>query len=252
MSTTTRDLLEPQDNSSPDRSSASARSDVCVIIPVYNEAGVIADVVREVREVFPNVVCVDDGSHDTSASEAADAGAVVVRHPVNLGQGAALQTGLEFALARWPEVDYVVTFDADGQHRIEDAAAMVSEARRGEVDVVLGSRFLSETQRIPPVRRVVLRGAVAFTRMTTGLPLTDAHNGLRVLTRSAASTIKLRLNGMAHASEILEVIAKQGLRWTEVPIQIVYNDYSQSKGQSSINAVNIVFELLVNRVRVAR
>jgi glycosyltransferase involved in cell wall biosynthesis len=252
MSTTTRDRLEPQDNSSLDRSSASARSDVCVIIPVYNEAGVIADVVREVREVFPNVVCVDDGSHDTSASEAADAGAVVVRHLVNLGQGAALQTGLEFALARWPEVDYVVTFDADGQHRIEDAAAMVSEARRGEVDVVLGSRFLSETQRIPPVRRVVLRGAVAFTRMTTGLPLTDAHNGLRVLTRSAASTIKLRLNGMAHASEILEVIAKQRLRWTEVPIQIVYNDYSQSKGQSSINAVNIVFELLVNRVRVAR
>ncbi len=252
MSTTTRDLLEPQDNSSPDRSSASARSDVCVIIPVYNEAGVIADVVREVREVFPNVVCVDDGSHDTSASEAADAGALVVRHLVNLGQGAALQTGLEFALARWPEVDYVVTFDADGQHRIEDAAAMVSEARRGEVDVVLGSRFLSDTQRIPPVRRVVLRGAVAFTRMTTGLPLTDAHNGLRVLTRSAASTIKLRLNGMAHASEILEVIAKQRLRWTEVPIQIVYNDYSQSKGQSSINAVNIVFELLVNRVRVAR
>ena len=252
MSTTTRDLLEPQDNSSSDRSSASARSDVCVIIPVYNEAGVIADVVREVREVFPNVVCVDDGSHDTSASEAADAGALVVRHLVNLGQGAALQTGLEFALARWPEVDYVVTFDADGQHRIEDAAAMVSEARRGEVDVVLGSRFLSDTQRIPPVRRVVLRGAVAFTRMTTGLALTDAHNGLRVLTRSAASTIKLRLNGMAHASEILEVIAKQRLRWTEVPIQIVYNDYSQSKGQSSINAVNIVFELFVNRVRVAR
>jgi glycosyltransferase involved in cell wall biosynthesis len=252
MSTNTRDLLEPQDRNRQDGSSASACSDVCVIIPMYNEAGAIASVVRGVREVFPNVVCVDDGSHDESAAVAAAAGAVVVRHPANLGQGAALQTGLEFALARWSDVGYIITFDADGQHRIEDAAAMVSEARRGEVDVVLGSRFLSDAQRIPPVRRVVLRGAVAFTRMTTGLPLTDAHNGLRVLTRSAAGTIKLRLNGMAHASEILEVIAKQRMRWTEVPIQIVYNDYSKAKGQSSINAVNIVFELVANRVRVAR
>lgn len=232
-------------------SPTTSNDDVWVIVPTYNEAPVVRSVVAALREVFPNVVGVDDGSTDGSPAELLAGGARLVRHPINLGAGAAYQTGIEFAL-RDPGAELFVTFDADGQHRIEDAAAMVSEARRGEVDVVLGSRFLSDTQRIPPVRRVVLRGAVAFTRMTTGLPLTDAHNGLRVLTRNAASTIKLRLNGMAHASEILEVIAKQRLRWTEVPIQIVYNDYSQSKGQSSINAVNIVFELLVNRVRVAR
>jgi glycosyltransferase involved in cell wall biosynthesis len=228
----------------------SVRSDVCVVIPMFNEAGMISEVVGSLREVFPHVVCVDDGSTDGSASIAESAGAIVVRHPVNLGQGAALQTGFEFALRLPHQFSYIVTFDADGQHRIEDAAAMVAEARKGEVDVVLGSRFLSTGQRIPAVRRLVLRGAVAFTRATTGLALTDAHNGLRVFTRDAATLIDLKLSGMAHASEILEVVARHRLRWTEVPIEIVYSDYSRAKGQSSINAVNIVFELVANRVRV--
>jgi glycosyltransferase involved in cell wall biosynthesis len=235
---------------SPAQASTTPRSDVCVVIPMFNESGVIAGVVESLREVFPHVVCVDDGSTDGSAAIAESAGAIVVSHPVNLGQGAALQTGFEFALRLPHQFAYIVTFDADGQHRVEDAAAMVAEARKGEVDVVLGSRFLSAGQRVPAVRRMVLRGAVTFTRATTGLALTDAHNGLRVFTRDAAALLNLRLNGMAHASEILEAVARHRLSWTEVPIQIVYTDYSRAKGQSSINAVNILFELVANRVRV--
>jgi glycosyltransferase involved in cell wall biosynthesis len=232
-------------------SGAPASSRTCVIIPMFNEAAVIGEVVTRLRESFPHVVCVDDGSTDNSAEVAAAAGATVVQHPVNLGQGAALQTGFEFAISHTANFSYFVTFDADGQHRVEDAVSMVAEAERGEADVVLGSRFLGERQEIPAVRRVVLRAAVLFTRLTTGLNLTDAHNGLRVLTRSAAARMDLRLSGMAHASENLESIARQRLRYTEVPIHIVYSDYSQAKGQSSINAVNIVFELVANRVRVA-
>lgn len=223
--------------------------DVWIVIPVYGEEKVIASVVDDVLRTFPNVVCVDDGSADNSATEIAGTPAHLVRHPVNMGQGAALQTGLTYALARTGG-QYFVTFDADGQHRVEDAAAMVAEVRKGEVDVVLGSRFLTRGQRVPAVRRLVLRGAVAFTRATTGLSLTDAHNGLRVFTREAAALINIRLSGMAHASEIIEAVARHRLRWTEVPIEIVYSDYSRAKGQSSINAVNIVFELVVNRVRV--
>ncbi len=226
--------------------------DVCAIIPMYNEAEVIGDVVAGLRHVFPHVICVDDGSADNSVELASAAGALVVRHPANLGQGAALQTGIEFALARTENFQYFVTFDADGQHRVEDAVTMVEEARRGEVDVVLGSRFLGSVQHMPTSRRLLLGAAVAFTRVTTGLALTDAHNGLRVFNREAASGLRLRLSGMAHASEVLHVIAKEKFSFRELPIDVLYTDYSRAKGQSSINAVNIIFDLMMHRLRFAR
>lgn len=225
----------------------STYQDACVVVPMYNEAAVIGDVVTDLLTHFPRVVCVDDGSRDDSAVRARAAGASVVRHSQNLGQGAALQTGIEFALRR-PGVDWVVTFDADGQHRVSDAAAMVEHARTHHVQVVLGSRFLNETSEVPRLRRAVLKGAVTFTRMTSRLPLTDAHNGLRVLSRDAAQRIRITLDGMAHASEITEQIAAQRLTWTEHPVTIDYTEYSRSRGQSSLNAVNIVYEVLGRRL----
>ncbi|MEP6665708.1 MAG: glycosyltransferase family 2 protein [Nocardioidaceae bacterium] len=252
MSITAREPVAPGAAHPALPSSAPAYADTCVVIPMYNEASVISDVVTRILELFPNVVCVDDGSVDNSVELAAAAGATVVRHSVNLGQGAALQTGIEFGLAGSADIQYFLTFDADGQHRVEDAVAMVSEARKGEVDVVLGSRFLGSVRHIPRSRRLVLRAAVVFTRMTTGLALTDAHNGLRVLNRSAAACLRLRLTGMAHASEILNVIARSQLTYRELPIEVLYTDYSRQKGQSSINAVNIVFDLMVHRLRFAR
>ena len=122
--------------------------DVWVIIPVYNEAPVIADVVEGLLPRFPHVVCVDDGSRDGSAELIFATPAHLVRHPVNLGQGAALQTGLEYALLQ-PGAEYFVTFDADGQHRVEDAEALVRTVKDGVADVALGSRFLTEPERVP-------------------------------------------------------------------------------------------------------
>ena len=90
-----------------------------LVIPLYNEGTVVHDVIAEVINTFPNIICVDDGSADASAAEAVRAGAHVARHPINLGQGAALQTGITYALSQ-PGVEYLITFDADGQHRIED------------------------------------------------------------------------------------------------------------------------------------
>lgn len=240
-------IASPADGVEP-----STYDDVCVVIPMLNEGTVIADVVAPLRSLFSHVVCIDDGSTDGCADAAVAAGAWVVRHSANLGQGAALQTGIDFAIRRFRQVRYFVTFDADGQHRVEDALAMVTEARRGEVDVVLGSRFLGAAQHVPWARRLLLRAAVAFTRLTTGLRLSDAHNGLRVFTRRAAATLDIRLNGMAHASEILAVVATQRMRYVEMPVQVVYSDYSRRKGQSPVNAVNIVFDLLVARARFAR
>lgn len=222
----------------------SGAADVWVVIPLYNEATVIADVITGLSAAFPHILCVDDGSTDGSAAVAEAAGARVIRHPVNLGQGAALQTGIEFALSR-ADMNYVVTFDADGQHRPEDAEAMVRLARQQDEAVVFGSRFLDDRTRPGVLKRIVLKTAVWVTNKTTGLTLTDAHNGLRVIRRDAAEHVALVQDRMAHATEIVMQLGDSGLPWTEYPVELLYTDYSKAKGQSLLNSVNILVDLVV-------
>src|SRR3954447_17503550 len=222
--------------------------DVTVVVPALNEEVRVGAVVSDLRVHFTRVVVVDDGSTDGTAEVARAAGATVVSHPTNLGQGAALQTGFAYAL-RDPRMRYVITFDSDGQHRIEDALALLETARTTGVDVVLGSRFLTSETSMPGSRRFVLRAGVAFTRATTKLPVTDTHNGLRVLNRHAVEKIDLTLSNMAHASQLLGLIAKHGLSWTEAPVVIDYADETRRTGQSNVNALNIVFDLAMERLR---
>lgn len=221
-------------------------ADVWVVIPVFNEAQVLEQVVRQTLGVFPNVVCVDDGSGDGSVDAVLRTGAHLVRHPVNLGQGAALQTGLTYARAQ-PGARYFVMFDADGQHRLEDASAMLQVARSGEADVVLGTRFAQHADSVPLLKRIVLRTAVLLSPAGRRLKLTDAHNGLRVLTRPVADDLRITMNGMAHASEIVSYLGRSSWRVREVPVSIQYTEYSRSKGQSLLNGVNILFDLSVRQ-----
>lgn len=213
------------------------------VVPLFNEAQVIGDVIRDLRTRYPLVVCVDDGSADASGRIAAEAGASVVRHPFNMGQGAALKTGIDYAL-RDPRMQQVVTFDSDGQHQVDDAAAMIAKRQAEGVDIVLGSRFLDSRTRPGLLKRIVLRGAVWYTNLTTGVKLTDAHNGLRVLGREACEKIAIEQNRMAHASEIVEEIGRHRFSVAEHPVHILYTDYSRSKGQSLLNSVNIVIDML--------
>ena len=226
--------------------SASAAPDpnAWVVIPLYNEARVVGDVIRELHASFANVVCVDDGSSDGSAAVAAAAGALLVQHPVNLGQGASLQTGITFALSH-DSCEYIVTFDADGQHRIEDALDMVDLARNENLAVVFGSRFLDDRTNPGWIKRVILKTAVWVSNLTTNLKLTDAHNGLRVIRRDAAEQIVLKQDRMAHATEIVLELGRTGLPWKEHPVELLYTDYSKAKGQSVLNAVNILVDLVV-------
>jgi glycosyltransferase involved in cell wall biosynthesis len=215
-----------------------------VVIPLYNEASVIADVITGLRRSFRHIVCVDDGSSDGSADAARGAGATVVSHPVNLGQGAALQTGIEYVLEH-PSARYIVTFDADGQHRVEDAVGMLAEARRADLAIVFGSRFLDDRTRPGWMKHVILKTAVWVTNQTTGLRLTDAHNGLRVVRRDAAAHVQLKQDRMAHATEIVLQLGNTGLPWAEYPVELLYTDYSKAKGQSVLNSVNILVDLVV-------
>jgi glycosyltransferase involved in cell wall biosynthesis len=215
---------------------------VWVVVPLFNEAQVIAGVVRGLRTAFDQVVCVDDGSADDSAGQARAAGAVVLRHTLNLGQGAALQTGIEFAL-RDEGMRCVVTFDADGQHQVDEARAMAARVLDGEADAVFGSRFLDSRSRPGLMKRVVLKGAVVASNLTSGLQLTDAHNGLRALGRGVCEQLHLTQNRMAHASQLVDQVGRSGATVVEHPVHILYTDYSRAKGQSLLNSVNILAEL---------
>lgn len=222
-------------------------SNVAIIIPAFNEGSAIHDTVKTIPAEFPHVIVIDDGSSDDTREQVMSTRAVVVRHPINLGQGAALQTGIEFALLN-PDIEYIVTFDADGQHRIEDVRRMIEHAERQRVDVVLGSRFLGSAVNMPTTKRLILKAAVWFSNLTSGVRLTDTHNGLRVIHRSAAEHLKLELPDFSHASEIVERIGQKRLSYAELPVTIIYSEYSRGKGQSIINAVNIAFDALLRKV----
>lgn len=222
-------------------------SDTWLIIPCYNEGQVIQGVIENARAVFPNIVAVNDGSHDDSAYRIHAGGAHLVNHPVNLGQGASIQTGVEYARQQ-PGARYFVTFDADGQHQVKDVIRMVQRLRTEPLDIIVGTRFgrpKSDHDQVPWIKRLVLQTVVLLSRKTRKLGLTDAHNGLRAFNRRVADELNIRMNGMSHASEIVSQIVDNQWRVSEEPVDILYTEYSISKGQSLINGVNILADGLL-------
>jgi glycosyltransferase involved in cell wall biosynthesis len=193
------------------------------------------------------IVVVDDGSQDDT-SAIRELPVTYIRHAVNLGQGAALQTGMTYAGRAGAEV--VVHFDADGQHDWRQIGALVAPILDRSADVVLGSRFLraEDAARVPWPKRVVLRIGILVSWLLTGIRLSDAHNGFRALSRSAIQRIQLSETGFAHATEILQRIREARLKYVEVPITVAYSDYSRRKGQSVWNSFNIVVDLLLSRI----
>lgn len=219
---------------------------VWVVIAAFNEGAVISNTVSGVRAHFSNVVVCDDSSNDSTAEAAYAAGAHVISHPINLGQGAALQTAITYALRQGAE--YIVTFDADGQHDVTEITPMLAALQQSGVDVVLGSRFLNHESNVPRLRRFVLGAALLFTRITLRIHLTDIHNGFRALSRQFCQEFEFKQNRMAHASEILEYIAAKKVKYIEHPVTISYTEYSIQKGQKSSNSIRILLELLMHRI----
>ncbi len=226
----------------------TARPALFVVVPVYNEAAVLRSTVAELVSLGYKVVVVDDGSRDEPARALDGLPVTILRHAVNLGQGAALQTGTEFVLRSG--ADIVVHFDADGQHPAAGISNLIEPILRGEADVAMGSRFLrpGDAQRTPGLRRHLLRAGIQVSWLFTGVRLTDAHNGFRALSRRAAEMIHLRENGFAHATEILGEIRRNRLRVVEVPVTIEYSRYSRRKGQSSWNSLNILVDLILEKL----
>lgn len=235
-----------RDDGATGSQSPAVNHDVWVIVPTFNEAPVVRGVLTELRRWFPNVVAVDDCSQDASATEIRAAGARLVSHPINMGAGGALQTGVDFALLD-PDARYFVLFDADGQHRPQDAFAMINRLRRDDVDVLIGSRFLGSAVGMRRRKALLLRAARWFEYWSTGIRLTDAHNGLRAFNREFAAVLDLQMTNMAWATEFVARVASTNARIEEFPVTVHYSEYSLSKGQRSINSVNIGIDILLDR-----
>jgi glycosyltransferase involved in cell wall biosynthesis len=221
-------------------------SGLWLVIAAFNEGERIGPVLQDVLRIARNVVVVDDGSTDGTGDAVLRTRAWLVTHPVNLGQGAALQTGISFALQRG--ATHIVTFDADGQHSAEAISALVGALSASGADYALGSRFLGRAEGIPWARRVMLSLAVSFTRLLSGASLSDTHNGLRAMTRRGAERLRITFNRMEHASELIDQIVQSGLRYVEVPVNIRYTAATTIKGQRTSAAIGMGLRLLLNKV----
>ncbi len=223
------------------------RPQVFIVVPAFNEAATIRDVIDRLRSSYEHIVVVDDGSTDETAQRLTGAPIKLLRHRINRGQGAALQTGITFALLCGADV--IVTFDSDGQHDPDDIEAMTAPIVSGDCDVTLGSRFLGHTHNMPLGRRLVLKAGIVFTRFVSRIQVTDVHNGIRAFSREAAGSLRISMDRMAHASEILDQIAQRRWRYREVPVTIRYSAQTLAKGQSSWNALRIAAQVLMERLK---
>lgn len=226
----------------------TGQTKVVIVIPAFNEKAVIRNVVMQLVPYGHEIIIVDDGSDQDIRSEVQDLeNLVYVRHEVNLGQGAALQTGIDLALQK--QAFYIVTFDADGQHDAADIDRVLLPLINDEADVVLASRFMVEgSHNAPFVKQMVLKIGRWVNFFFTGLRLTDAHNGFRAFNRAAAVSIRITENRMAHATEIIARISRLKLRYKEISSTVVYTRYSRGKGQSPAQSLKIFFDLVLQKL----
>lgn len=222
---------------------------VFVVIPSYNEETRIVKVINDVLSYADKIIVVDDGSSDATYQKVKVCQStnkiILLRHKINLGQGAALETGFEYC--RLNKADIVVTYDADGQFVASEIEKIIRPIQNEKAEVVLGSRFLGKTQNMPPLRKLFLKVAIVFTNIFSGIKVNDTHNGFRAFSKCAINLIKIRQPRMAHASEIIDLIAKNKLKYVEVPVTVIYDEYTKKKGQSLWNSFNIIVDILLQR-----
>ncbi|OIP79773.1 glycosyltransferase family 2 protein [Candidatus Peregrinibacteria bacterium CG10_big_fil_rev_8_21_14_0_10_44_7] len=225
---------------------ATYQSKICVVVPAFNEGSVIKGVLTSLKDAhYSNIIVVDDGSEDETFKAASSAGVRVMRHSINRGLGGALGTGLK--AATYTDCEVVVTFDADGQHAVDDIERVALPILNGKADVVIGSRL--KNHKGMPWYRVMMNMTGNFvTYLLFGVWCSDTQSGLRAFSHDAATKIRIHTNRMEVSSEIIREIGRRELKMQEVPIKAIYTDYSLSKGQSLFTGIKTFFKLILHRL----
>lgn len=224
-------------------------NNIFVIVPVFNEEKVIGSILDLLKKQFTNIVCIDDGSSDRSFDIIKSKKVYILKHLINLGQGAALQTGINFAILK--KAKFFLTFDSDGQHSIKDAMEMINVFKNKKIDIVFGSRFLNlkYQKQIPTFRRLILKLGIILSNFLSNIRLSDTHNGLRIFNLRFAKKLQIKFDGMSHPHNFLTNTYKYKFKYTEHPTNIIYSKYSLSKGQKNINSINILFDIIFSKFK---
>lgn len=224
---------------------------VCVIIPAYNEAAVIGDVVEDITNAFKStnykakIVVINDASTDDTAIQAVRGGATVISHILNSGAGGATATGLSYAQQN--NFDVACTMDADGQHASKDVVEGVRQIVRQNADLLIGSRLINNDG-MSKVKILGNKGLSLITYILFGINSTDSQSGLRIFSKKALQQLRWKTSGYEFCSEMLWRAKQLDLAIDEYPIKAIYTDYSKGKGQNNWNAINIIKSLLRRRL----
>lgn len=224
---------------------------VCVIVPAFNEAAVIEQVVRGAQKEFSksdhsiSIVVIDDGSKDATASKAKRGGATVVSHLMNMGVGGATATGLHYAKEN--DFDIAATMDADGQHDPGDVLNGINQLIKRKVDLLIGSRLIAVSG-MSTLKIIGNKGLGIITHVLFGVSSTDSQSGLRIFSKRAIEKLYWQSDGYEFCSEMLWRAKQLGFKLGEYPIKTIYTAYSKRKGQNNWNAINIVKTLIKRRI----
>ena len=217
--------------------------DIYVIVPAFNEQNVIKDIINNLLKKFSNVIVINDGSNDKTLEIINDLDIKILSHEINLGVGAAVQTGFDY-VSNISDAKAVITFDADGQHLVDDAVAMAKEILICDEGIIFGTRFPKHSKNIPKVKRIVLKLIAKITDIVTGVTLSDAHNGLKAYKVSTIKELELQFSSYSYESELITQVAKKKIDYKEMSTDIKYTSYSIKKGQKLLNGLLIIEDLL--------
>jgi polyprenyl-phospho-N-acetylgalactosaminyl synthase len=217
---------------------------IYIVIPAFNEAGSIGKVIDDLFFYgYKKIIVVDDASTDKTSEAVKPFNVFIIKHPVNMGPGAAIKSGIDFALLDGAEI--IVTFDADGQHLAKDIHNLVEPIISNKVDITLGNRFLNKTSKVPIFKTIILKAGALLMFLMYGVLSSDSHNGLKAISRSAALKIDIRSNGWEYCSEVIEEIMLKKIKYQEVPVTVKYTDYSIKKGQKIYNSFYIFSKMFI-------
>lgn len=227
--------------------------DTVFIIPAYNEKDVPIKLVGDILDSKYGVILIDDGKNENLVDKLHTKywwkNLVTIKHVINLWQWAWLETGAEYIRRFWKNIKYVVHFDADWQHRLQDLVEFQKAYKEDpSLEIVLWSRFLWSSVNMPKSKKLALKLWIVFTFIFSGIKLTDTHNWYRMMKKESLDKIHISMNQMEHASEILDIIKRKKMKYKEVPITVIYSDYAIAKWQKVSNAAKIVKNLLYKKI----